>query len=265
MSWYNYLPLLIVPFALWLFIRGRRQSKDLLQKTEHMRAGAFVQRLGLTLVEGDPNFHLVMSEAENSLADNFKSGLKSSNILATNLKDVRIVATGQPYQRPTEFRFEHKVDLSAAIPVMGRTRTTTFGCSLTVRINANVPPFEILARTQNQYTTMHRIYPELPQANFGNPMADSQFEVFTLQPQVLGSLANVLGEFVGQFAVHIVGSGQSLFLSFDSWMMYGLGDGAEILQYGLECVACALEGRPVAYPRPQINPGGAMPGQMAAR
>jgi hypothetical protein len=254
MSFYQYLPLVIVPVVIWLFIKNRAGSKALVQKTEHMRAGAVAQRLGLQITQGDPNYHLALDQVETTVGQGLLQGLKADSPFATTLSDVSVHATGQPYQRPTEFHFAHKVELSAAIPVVGRTRTTTFGCTLTVAVRAQVPDFEILART-NQYSEMSRVHPQLPPSSFGNPMLDNQFQLFTREAALGPHLAQVVGEFAGQFAAHVVGNSGQLYLTFDQWMMYGFGDGAEILQYGLECVACSLEGRAAPATRPMpVNP-----------
>lgn len=250
MSIYHYLPLLIVPFVLWLAIRGRMGAKAMVQKTEHMRAGAVARRLGLTLVEGDPNYHLAMSQAEATVGQGIAQQLKSSSPLATTLQDIRIKATGQPYNRPTQFSFDHKVELSAAIPVVGRTRTTTFGCSLMVSCQAQFPDFEVIGNLHSQQLEVNRAHAHLPPASFGNPMLDAQCKLFTQDPNFGPFLAQVISECAGQQAIHLYGSGGQLALGFEWWMMYGFADAAEQLQYLLESVACKLEGRPIG-PRPQ--------------
>jgi hypothetical protein len=257
MSFYQYLPLIIVPFVIWMFIKNRAGTKAMVQKTEHMRAGALARRLGLQLTEGDPNYHLALSEAEKTIGQGIAQNFKADSPFATTLSDIRVHATGQPYQRPTEFHFAHKVELSAAIPIVGRTRTTTFGCTLTVAVRAQVPDFEILGRG-NQYTEITRVHPQLPPASFGNPLLDNQLQLFTREAALGPHLAPIAAEFAGQYGVHVVGNSGQLYLTFDQWMMYAFGDAAEMLQYGLECVACALEGRPAPATRP-------MPANPAAR
>ena len=163
------------------------------------RAGELAQRLGLTLVEGDPAFNLFIRHASVDVLRGPTDGRPVH---------VQIKAQGAPQGVPLELVYLYRVEQETGLAQV--TWRTWFDCRMTAHTQRPFPPFEVISR--NAPLGPIAATAPLPPAPTGNAAVDATYAVTTHEP----ALAQLLGELLSGFAtfqnsgVHLSGDGRSI-------------------------------------------------------
>jgi len=168
-------------------------------KYQGFRAGQMASRLGLSLVEGDPMFNLMVQQANPSV---------NRRLTDRSPLDVRIRMAGAPFGTPLQFAYVHRVEQDTGWTEV--TRSSWFDCNLSAPVNRQFPPFEVMSRRPplGPITSIAG----LPPMSTGAHQVDQAFQVTTRDP----AMARYLGELLGAFlsfenaGVHLVGDGSSI-------------------------------------------------------
>lgn len=217
----------IVPLVLGMFLYQRKRMATTLAENTDKNLGSITTRLGLRIVEGDPNLNLLYFQQPSG---DFKRQIR---------------AEGQPYGRPTRL---HIVDGQKTNEyIVAKRVTQTFGCFLEVTLGLRVPAFELSLRSPNQYLAPSLEFaerPELQTVGTGDALLDQVFVIRSVDPQLAARLAPALKLLSTQQMVHLVGEGDRIWLSFPRFGLASLSYSPEEFLLALEAAACGLEGRP---------------------
>ncbi|HEU5077132.1 MAG TPA: hypothetical protein VFU02_23235 [Polyangiaceae bacterium] len=183
----------------FFFLRGRAAVANYDLEYANYRAGALAQRLGLQLVQGDPNFNVFIRQANLDV----QRGPKDNRPI-----HIEVRAQGAPQGVPLEFVYLYRVEQDTGFTQV--TWRTWFDCRLTARARQPFPPFEVVSKNA-PLGTIAQTLPLAPLPT-GNPAVDASYAVTTREP----ALARLLGELLPAFAtfqnsgVHLVGDGNSV-------------------------------------------------------
>ncbi|MGC4093336.1 MAG: hypothetical protein QM756_36680 [Polyangiaceae bacterium] len=225
-SVFQWVPFLLIPLVFGLMIYQRKKLSNAVAENADKSFGAVSQRMGLQVVEGDPNVNLLYFQQPMG---NFKRTL---------------TAQGRPYGRNARFMVIDGQKTSHYI--VARTITTTFGCFLEVETPNNLPAFELCLRAPGQYFTPELEFadrPELHTASSGDPMLDQMFIVRAADVRMAPALIPALKLLSTQQVVHMAGEGQRIWMSIPRFGIAYITHVPEQLLLALESAACALEGR----------------------
>jgi hypothetical protein len=169
------------------------------QQYSNYRSAELARRMGLSLVEGDPEFNLFIRQANVDVLRGPSDGRPVQ---------VRMRAEGAPQGIPLELTYFYRVERETGIATT--TWSTWFDCRLTARARKAFPPFEVISRNAPLGPIAQT--QALPPVQTGNPQVDATYLVTTQEPGV----ARLLGEALATFAtfqnsgVHLVGDGASI-------------------------------------------------------
>lgn len=185
-----------VVYMLWARKRAAL-SQD--QQFSNYRAGELAQRLGLQLVEGDPNFNLFIRHANVDV----RSGPKDKRPI-----HIQIRMHGAPHGVPLELVYLYRVEQETSFSTI--TWRTWFDCRMTARAARAFPPFEVISR--NAPLGPIAQVQALPPATTRNPAVDATYLVATSEPGVAELLGQVMAGFstFENSGVHLVGDGQQV-------------------------------------------------------
>lgn len=224
-----YLPFALIPIMFGWVIWNKLKFNKMVEDNADKCVGAIANRLGMQVVEGDPNQNLLIFQEPMG---NFERTFR---------------ATGAPYGRPTEFWV---VDGRKKRDFIVATHTTlTYGSRLEVPTTAG-RVFEVLLRTPNKYLVIAPEYEHSPlsEISIGVPTLDQLFVVRSQDPSVGAALVGALTLLATHHYVHLACDGQKLWIK---WERMGLGyfaASAEEYLLALETAACGLEGRQAPIP-----------------
>src|SRR4029079_5623551 len=160
------------------------------------RAGELAQRLGLTLVEGDPTFNFFIQQAHVDVQRGPSDGRPVH---------VQIRMQGQPQGVPLELTFLYRVEQETGLTQV--TWRTWFDCRMSAYARQPFPPFEVVSR----YAPLGPIAQEqpLPPMTTGMPPVDATYLVATTEPGMAQLLGAVLPSFslFANAGVHLIGDG----------------------------------------------------------
>jgi hypothetical protein len=179
-------------------MRGKRLAAYDTQYANY-RVGPMSQRLGLTLVEGDPQFNLWITQANEDVS----RGPSDARPL-----HVQVRMTGNHGGIPLEFVYLHRVEQETGFSEV--RRKIWFDCRLIAHARQPFPPFEVTSK-QGPVGTIAQIQP-LPPALTGNPAVDATYTVATNEPRMAQVLGSVLPGFSAMVnsGIHIVGDGKTV-------------------------------------------------------
>ena len=214
----------------------------------HMRAGELVTRLGLQLVEGNPEHNLVTqavlpSALNLSSAKGFLGQMAATQVGGT-VGEFKLRAVGQPYGASAELVLYCREDLSPGLNVL--TRTTWHDLRLAVTARAQLTPFELQLRTPSPGLEPRRApdAPELPAQAFGDAALDQRYAITTRDPHLPARLASALRALPPTLAyVHIVGDGDRIALVMTPTSVAAAAMSFEQILHALASMVAALEGR----------------------
>lgn len=232
-------------FGLMLFMRRRLNTQY-----AHMRAGELVQRLGLTLVEGNPEHNLVTQSVQPSVqnvssAKGFLTQMAAGQVGGT-LGEFKLRAVGQPYGASTELVLYCRQDFS---PGLTRNTTTTWhDLRLTVHARYDVMPFDLRLRKETQGLETRRSSddPRMPEQRFGDAALDQRFVIATPDPTLPHRIAGALGPIAHTLAyVHVTGAGPRVSFVMTPASVSCAAMTLEQVLHVLASLAVTFEGRPV--------------------
>jgi len=209
-----------------MLIWQRMRLKTSLTENQDKNFGSVADRLGMRVVEGDPNINLLYFMQQRG---NYKRQLR---------------AAGQPYAHPASFIVMDGVETSEYI--VYRRITHSFGCFLDVSLEKSLAPFEVVLRNPNQYLIPLRGMEgrgELRETPSGDAAVDAQFSIRTADPQTAAALVPALQILASQLFVHVAGEGNRLWMSLTRMALPYFASAAEEYMLALETAACAIDGR----------------------
>ena len=212
-------PIVLVMLVYTLVMRKRGMAA-----TTHATVGAFAQRLGLSIIEGDPstNLYYLSSPGRNET------------------HSIRLA--GMPYGRKVEFDFTDGRRTQDYLVLV--TTTYTWGCYLVVHVNRPFPDFEVSPRQPVQYLEPTLLLGHLPEIRTGDPALDQTYRVVSTDPRLGPALAPALRRFAGFTYMHLVGQrGVVMIPMTRTGLNYVVNDAERALQALIE-VAAAIDGQP---------------------
>ncbi|MGE3635540.1 MAG: hypothetical protein AB7P00_36890, partial [Sandaracinaceae bacterium] len=176
-------PVLAIAFAIfYLFYRRRSLAQHDTQYANY-RAGELAQRMGLTLVSGDPAFNLFIQQAHVDVQRG-PSDKKPIHI------EVRM--TGAPHGPPLELYFLYRVEQETNFNTV--TWRTWTECRVTATAKQPFPPFEVMSKSAPLGPIA--AIQALPPTPTGNPQVDATHTVCTREPAMAQLLGQVIPEYV---------------------------------------------------------------------
>ncbi len=243
------LPLVMLCVVGLMYLRGMKLRAQTLQDNPQYGLGVLAGRWQLQMVDGDPNYNLLINsrDAEVARAAPALVGMSSD----TPAHTARMV--GQHRDHAVQFELYDQTHVERG--VLEITYTRKYRCALSVAVRAAVPPFEITLRNENQYLVVERATSFGPQP-FGQFALDQSLLLFTPEPRLGPTLAPVVGALTAMTYVHVVGGdGVVRFEMSPLGTSYGVHYAETVLQT-LLAIADVLEGRPAVAPSPPPPPMG---------
>jgi hypothetical protein len=190
-------PVLAFAAVLFFVVRQKKQLKAYDQQYSNYRAGELAQRLGLSLVQGDPLFNLFIRQANVDV----QRGPADKRPI-----HIEVRAHGAPHGAPLEFLYLYRVEQETGFNTV--TWRVWFECRLNAQARQPFPPFEVLSRnTPLGPIAQTQSLAPLPS---GNPDVDRDYVIATREPAMAALLGQVLPQFSAfqSSGVHLVGDGQ---------------------------------------------------------
>jgi hypothetical protein len=230
-------------FGFMFFMR-----RNMNQKYAHMKAGQLAQRLGMQLVEGNPEFNLVTQSVQPSVQNQSSAKGFLGQIAATSvggtLGEFKLRMAGQPYGVNAELSLYCRQDYE---PGFTENVTTTWSdLRLTVHTRAPVAPFDL--RLRNEHTgleTRRDDEPRMPPQPFGDAVLDGKLVLETPDPRIPRAIAGVLAPLAHNVYVHVVGSGTQISFVMTPSSVNAAAMNLEQVLHVLASIAAIFEGRPV--------------------
>lgn len=228
--------LFILVFVGGSFIWRQRQMAGLAQAEKndsHARAGEVAARMGLCVVEGNPEFNFFHTGRWQDLGQ-----AMSKNVLVRpDRPDIVVHLQGSPGGRAVEVHYFDRLRVKDNIT--SREVHRTFDARLVVGVLAPFPDFEVHSRNPNDYA---RPKPELalPPVSFGDPMLDSALVLKSADARVAPAIAEGMRALASEWYVHVIGQGGKLTFRFVEHSATLLGQGDKFL-LALDQVARGLE------------------------
>jgi hypothetical protein len=214
----------IVGLSIWQLL----QRKKSLAENQDKTLGSVAERLGLNVIEGDPNQNLYFFVERHG---DYQRQLR---------------AQGTPYGRDAFFTLMDGVKKSEYL--IYREIVHSFGCFLETVLQTPVAPFEVVLRKPNQYLPPHEGMEErseLREMPSGNADIDAKYRIRTTDPKVPPALVPALQILDQQVFMHLAGEGDRVWSSFTRGGLPYFAYAAEEFLLALETTACSLEGRPL--------------------
>lgn len=192
-------PVVALAVVGFFFLKGRAAVANYDEQYANYRAGALSQRLGLQLVQGDPNFNVFIRQAHVDV----QRGPKDKSPI-----HIEVRAQGAPRGVPLEFVYLYRVEQETGFTQV--TWRTWFDCRLSARSRQPFPPFEVISKQAPMGAIAQTM--ALPGLSTGNPSVDASYLVTTQEP----AMAQLLGQLLPAFStyqnagVHLVGDGTSI-------------------------------------------------------
>jgi hypothetical protein len=231
------IPVLGIAFVLYyVLVMRKRQIGKADQTNASYRAGALAERLGLTLVKGDPAFNLSISMTDARV----RTGARDNKPV-----HVDILMQGEKDGVALELRYllhqECQTDYANDVVHW----KTAFECCMRAQAKRAFPEFEVTSRVTSTGPIVRMT--TCPEASTGVPGVDAAYLVATAEPAMAKLLANHMAAFaefhVG--GVHLVGDGQAVSFqmreSTSVQIAYGLYY-PESMAKGLVAIARAVGG-----------------------
>ncbi len=231
MSGQYYFLLFLVPVLGYFYYRTFKSRKAFEVQNDHARVGSIAERLKLKIIQGDPNFNLVVTKRTDPFAP----------------KEVNVLLRGTPYQHPIEIVYHDKRWIEEGFT--SRTHYQEFEGKITLSTSVGFSAFEILSKQSTVGTTPQQRLRAKEQL-FADPLLDQAFTLRTDDPGMGKTLAPVLHSLLttGPFAtmpVQLLGKESTLTFFMTEIGMMGVMGQVDQWVHALESLGCALEGKPV--------------------
>lgn len=213
---------------------GKAEEKD-----AHARVGNVAQRMGLTVVAGDPSFNFYHTGRWQDLGQ-----AMSRNVLSKPSRpDIEVRMQGTPGGRRVEVVYVDRVRV--ADHLLEREVSRWLDLRLVVEVKAPFPEFEVVTRNPQAHIAP---IPQLavPPVSFGDPMLDQQLVLKTNDPRIAAPIAEGMRILSSNWYVHVIGQNGTLTYRFVEMAAMALGDGEKLL-LGLDAVARGIEQAAAQY------------------
>lgn len=235
-------------------------KKRLNTQYSHLRAGELAPKLGMQLLEGNPEHNLVTMSVQPSVQNtsSAKGFLKqvAATQLGGKLGELKIHMVGQPYGANAELMLYCRQDYK---PGFAENVTTTWSdLRMTVHARCNVAPFDLRLREEHMGLETRREDDEarMPAQQFGDPTLDRRFVIECYDPALPRYLAGVLGVLASVIPyVHVTAHTNQVSFVMTPGSVNASAMSFEQILHALVSIAAMFEGRPV--------PGALLPQPMA--
>jgi hypothetical protein len=240
------LPLLVLGAGLYFQYWAKQQRRVQAEQHPESKAGAIAARLGLALIEGDPEFNLVYNERGQQFA--------SAGVMRNPVPELRLRIAGTLYDRPVEIAYQDRIE--TAVHFDGTSVTLTIFCRIAAATRCGFPPFEITLRSAPMGMEPRARMQHLPESSFGDPNVDRQLVLRCADPRVGPAILPYLGPVRALTYVHI--TGENAMVAYELSQSFGLMmlGSADMIVFVLASLSSVMEGSapPVPMSAP-IAPG----------
>jgi len=235
--------IIIIPLVIYFLVTNKKKMAEAEKQYANFRLADMAQRTGLSIVEGDPSFNLMMAYANHAKKDYNDKGGFMGKLSGEGSKETRAVLRGAPNGRPTEFVYYSRTDVDPNW-TGGKTLTSYFDCRFSVQTASAFPPFQIVLRKPAAGMDPQEDEDwSLPPLSFGDPVLDDKLLLTGADPRLGPMLAPLAYPLVTMGFVQIRGANQAVTsmttMMGSSIAIYSM----EQMQLVLEQMAAVLEGR----------------------
>lgn len=215
------LPVFVLAYALYKKRGAAREVMQWKRDYANYTVASLARTLGLQIVDGDPDENLYVGHLERGL-------------LPTTSPEIHALLVGDPGGRRAELAYSYR---------HGQVRAT-----LSVAVDAPVPPFEVVLRAQ---AFAPPIRPELglPAQAFSDAALDRAFALYADDPRVAAALADPVAALLAEGYVHLQGRRGRIEVPMDVFGVPAVLARAELFHEALCSIAGAIDGRPAARAR----------------
>lgn len=231
-------------FGFMIWMRRRLNTQH-----AHMRAGELAPRLGMRLVEGDPDFNLATMSVQPSVqnlgsAKGFMRQMVAGQV-GGQLGEFQLRMTGQPYGANAELLLYCKQTFKPGYAT--NTTTTWSDLRLTVHARCNVAPFDLRLRDEmtGLETRRRDDDPVMPPQQFGDPALDRRYAITSHDPAVPRYLGAHLATLHQAVYVHVVAAGNQVSFVMTPTSVNACAGLLEQILHALVSIAATFEGKPV--------------------
>jgi len=226
------------------------QRKKLATQYAHLRAGQLATRLGMQLLEGNPEFNPVTQSVQPSVQNTGSAGgflrqMAASQVGGT-LGEFKLHAAGQPYGHNAELVLYCRQDLETGL--VQNTTTTWHDLRLTLHARHGVVPFDLRLRKEmtGMETRRRDDVPRMPAQSFGDPMLDQRYVIETPDPALPRRIAPALAMLAPHLIyVHLIGTGTQLSFVMTPTSVMASATTFEPILHVLASLAAIFEGQPM--------------------
>lgn len=228
-------------------------------QTAHLKAGVLAPRLGMRVVEGDPEHNLATMSVEPSARNtgSAKGFVKQMAVtqLGGDLGAFRLVMAGATAEgAPTELVLSCRQDYE--VGAFHDTIGTSYDLRLTVAARTTFPAFDIRLRAPRMGMEVASVFgaAPVPYASFGDPALDERFVIQCEDPTLARRIAPLLAPLLAQeLYVHVVGTPGQISFVMTPASVNAAAFGFEATLGVLAQIGRALEGRqPAVAPAPSL-------------
>jgi hypothetical protein len=142
-------PILVVVVLIALPIYRKAYMSRTDRKYVDFRVGNIAHRLGLQIIEGDPELNMIQAYTAHRFQRANPVGGFMAGFRGATEKQTRVQLRGTVRGHPVEFLFD--VQTETVDDLIEVESTESFACELAVAVPAGVPAFEVLLRSQSKH------------------------------------------------------------------------------------------------------------------
>lgn len=224
----------------------------------HLRAKQLAERLGMQLVEGNPEHnlatHSILPSARNTgSAKGFLKQMAVSSI-GGKLGEFRLRMAGRPYGTDAELVLYCKEELE--VGYSENVTTTWSDLRLTIHVRCNVTPFELRLKQEHSglesRDSCRGDDAPMPAQRFADPALDGKFKIEAYDPRVPNAIAPVLAPLAGLAYVHVSAVGNRVSFVMTTTSVTACAPSLEQILHVLVSIAAVFEGKPAPQPQPAL-------------
>ncbi len=226
--------------------------KKLYTRFAHLRARQLAERLGMQLVEGDPEHNLatrsVLPSVQNTgSAKGFLKQMAATQ-MGGKLGEFRLRMAGHPYGSDAELVLYCKEDLEVGFTE--NVTTTWSDLRLTIHTRCNVTPFELRMKKQHVGLEARASEAPMPKQRFADPALDAHFAIEAYDPRLPGAISPAIAPLVQLAYVHVSAVGNRLSFVMTPTSVASVAPSLEQILHVLVSIAAVFEGKPA----PEVHP-----------